>query len=133
MINNEGVLLPIGTIVVLKDGYKKLMIIGRMQLQGKEEKLWDYLGILYPEGYLGEDYTFLFNNEDIEEVVFEGYTDLEDEAFKVALKKLLPLILLVTKYANPNATILANNTEIRAYNIVLPKEIQNSTSLNNME
>ena len=61
MINNEGVLLPIGTIVVLKDGYKKLMIIGRMQLQGKEEKLWDYLGILYPEGYLGEGYTFLFN------------------------------------------------------------------------
>ena len=88
MINNEEVLLPIGSIVVLNEGYKKLMIIGRMQLQGKEEKLWDYLGVLYPEGYLGEGYTFLFNNEDIKEVVFEGYTDLEDEAFKSALKKL---------------------------------------------
>ena len=88
MINNEEVLLPIGSIVVLKEGYKKLMIIGRMQLQGKEEGLWDYLGVLYPEGYLGEGYTFLFNNEDIEEVVFEGYTDLEDEAFRIALKKL---------------------------------------------
>ena len=88
MINNEEVLLPIGSIVVLKEGYKKLMIIGRMQLQGKEERLWDYLGVLYPEGYLGEGYKFLFNNEDIEEVVFEGYTDLEDEAFRVALKKL---------------------------------------------
>ena len=88
MINNEEVLLPIGSIVVLKEGYKKLMVIGRMQLQGKEERLWDYLGVLYPEGYLGEGYTFLFNNEDIEEVVFEGYTDLEDEAFRVALKKL---------------------------------------------
>lgn len=88
MINNEEVLLPIGSIVVLNEGYKKLMIIGRMQLQGKEEKLWDYLGVLYPEGYLGEGYTFLFNNEDIKEVVFEGYTDIEDEAFKNALKKL---------------------------------------------
>lgn len=88
MINNEEVLLPIGSIVVLKEGYKKLMIIGRMQLQGKEERLWDYLGVLYPEGYLGEGYTFLFNNEDIEEVVFEGYTDLEDEAFRITLKKL---------------------------------------------
>lgn len=88
MINNEEVILSIGSIVVLKEGYKKLMVIGRMQLQGKEEKLWDYLGVLYPEGYLGEGYTFLFNNEDIEEVVFEGYTDLEDEAFRVALKKL---------------------------------------------
>lgn len=88
MINNEKNLLPIGSIVVLKEGYKKLMVIGRMQLQGKEERLWDYLGVLYPEGYLGEGYTFLFNNEDIEEVVFEGYTDLEDEAFRVALKNL---------------------------------------------
>ena len=88
MINNNGSLLPIGSIVVLKEGYKKLMIIGRMQLQGKEERLWDYLGVLYPEGYLGEGYTFLFNNEDIEEVFFEGYSNLEEEEFRIALKKL---------------------------------------------
>lgn len=88
MINNEGILLPLGSIVVLKEGYKKLMIIGRMQLQGKEEKLWDYLGVLYPEGYLGERYTFLFNNEDIKEIFFEGYSNLEEEEFKNVLKKL---------------------------------------------
>lgn len=81
-------LLAIGSIVVLKNGYRKLMIIGRMQLQGKEEKLWDYLGILYPEGYLGEGYTFLFNHDDIDNIIFEGYSDLEEDAFQLVLRKL---------------------------------------------
>ena len=87
MENKKQELLALGSIVVLHGGYKKLMIIGRMQLQGKEEKLWDYLGVLYPEGYLGDNYKFLFNNEDISEVIFEGYSDLEDETLKLALKK----------------------------------------------
>ena len=80
-------LLPLGSIVVLKNGYKKLMIIGRKQIQQSENKIWDYLGVLYPEGYLGDNYKFLFNNEDISEVIFEGYSDLEDETLKLALKK----------------------------------------------
>lgn len=80
-------LLPLGSIVVLKNGYKKLMIIGRKQLQGVEEKLWDYLGILYPEGYLGEGYTFLFNHSDIDSIIFKGYADFEEDAFKLALKR----------------------------------------------
>lgn len=87
MENNKQELLALGSIVVLKGGYKKLMIVGRMQLQGEEEKLWDYLGVLYPEGYLGNDYTFLFNNEDIDEVIFKGYSDLEDEALKLAIRR----------------------------------------------
>ena len=81
MENKKQELLALGSIVVLNGGYKKLMIIGRMQ------KLWDYLGVLYPEGYLGDNYKFLFNNEDISEVIFEGYSDLEDETLKLALKK----------------------------------------------
>ena len=65
MENKKQELLALGSIVVLNGGYKKLMIIGRMQLQGKEEKLWDYLGVLYPEGYLGDNYKFLFNNRSV--------------------------------------------------------------------
>ena len=81
-------LLPLGSIVVLKNGYKKLMIIGRKQLQGEEERLWDYLGVLYPEGHIGSQYTFLFNNSDIDQIIFKGYSDLEEDAFKLDLKKL---------------------------------------------
>ena len=81
-------LLPLVSIVVLKNGYKKLMIIGRKQIQQSENKIWDYLGVLYPEGYLGLGYTFLFNNTDIQQVIFKGYLDLEEDAFKLALKNL---------------------------------------------
>ena len=47
----------------------------------------DILPLFCAEGYLGNDYTFLFNNEDIDEVIFKGYSDLEDEALKLAIRK----------------------------------------------
>ena len=50
-------LLPIGSIVLLKDGLKRLMIIGIMQNDaGGTGKNYDYLGELYPEGHIGEGF-----------------------------------------------------------------------------
>ena len=43
-------LLPLGSIVVLKEGYKKLMIIGRKIYSENGETLTDYLGCLYTQG-----------------------------------------------------------------------------------
>ena len=45
----EG-LLPIGSVVLLKDASKRLMIIGvcRKDASGPEEKVWDYVGCYYP-------------------------------------------------------------------------------------
>jgi hypothetical protein len=74
-------LLPLGSIVVLRDGYKKLIIIGRKILVGRGEELSDYLGCLYPEGYLGEEYCYVFNNSDIDQIIFRGFEDLEEKAF----------------------------------------------------
>lgn len=79
-------LLPIGSIVLLKDGEKRLMINGIMQNDaGGTKKNYDYLGILYPEGHIGEDFQYLFNHEDINEIIFRGYEDEERIEF---LKKL---------------------------------------------
>ncbi len=80
-------LLPVGSVVLLKNGEKKLMIIGIMQSdRGRKKKNYDYLGELYPEGHLGEGvHQYLFNHEDIEEIVFRGYEDDERTEF---LKKL---------------------------------------------
>ncbi|HBJ1650647.1 MULTISPECIES: DUF4176 domain-containing protein [Clostridium] len=77
---DENKLLPIGSIVLLKDSDKKLMIIGRLQKQVGDEKEieWDYSACLYPEGNLRPDSLFLFNNDVIEKVYFIGYED-EDE------------------------------------------------------
>ena len=73
--------LPIGTIVLLKNGKKKVMIYGRRQNRINEPKEYDYIACLYPEGNINVNYMYLFNNEDIDTVVFRGYSDAEEEAF----------------------------------------------------
>lgn len=81
--------LPIGSIVLLKDGEKRLMINGIMQTDtGGTRKNYDYMGVLYPEGHIGEGFQYLFNHEDINEVLFRGFEDAEREEF---LKKLASL------------------------------------------
>lgn len=62
----------IGTVVTVKDHPKKLMIIGIAQLNMEEEKFFDYMGVIYPEGYVGPASCVLFNTADIEEVIFEA-------------------------------------------------------------
>ena len=40
------------------------MIIGVCQLAADDPtKVWDYVGCPFPEGYLGPDKTYLFNDE----------------------------------------------------------------------
>ncbi|HDX9655307.1 DUF4176 domain-containing protein [Bacillus wiedmannii] len=75
-------LLPNGSIVLLKGGTKKVVIYGRKQLLMVEEPvMYDYIGCFYPEGYIDPDYTFVFNHDAIEEIIFVGFIDEEEEAF----------------------------------------------------
>ena len=78
-------LLPIGSVVLLKDATKKLMIIGIMQVKESENKTYDYLAVPYPEGYLGQDTNFLFDHEDINDIIFLGYTNPDRESFIKAM------------------------------------------------
>lgn len=78
---NVNELLPIGSIVLLEGAEKKLMIFGVGQTQLEENKDFDYIGVVYPEGNMGEGSQFLFNHSDIEEIVFRGYEDEERESF----------------------------------------------------
>ena len=77
--------LPIGTIVLLKNGTKKIMIYGRKQTMAETGEVFDYVACFYPEGNISPDYTFLFNNEEIEKIVFTGYSDEDNERFVAAL------------------------------------------------
>ncbi|WP_455713934.1 DUF4176 domain-containing protein [Anaerosporobacter sp.] len=75
-------LLPIGSIVLLKDATKKMMVYGIKQSQVTDpDKEYDYIGVLYPEGNMGENFQFLFNHEDIQSVIFRGYEDIERQKF----------------------------------------------------
>ncbi|MDR1913155.1 MAG: DUF4176 domain-containing protein [Clostridiales bacterium] len=75
-------LLPIGSVVLLKRGVKKLMIIGIKQInQDEDGKEYDYIGVLYPEGFLGREANYLFNHDDINTVVFTGFNNTERSDF----------------------------------------------------
>lgn len=75
-------LLPIGSVVLIGDSKKRVMIVGLCQKGGTEGKLWDYAGVIFPEGYLDAQKMFLFNNEQISQVFALGYQDAEQIAFK---------------------------------------------------
>lgn len=83
-------LLPIGSVVLLKNTGKKIMIIGFCQkkIEEKElDKIWDYAGCLYPEGYMSPDTMYLFDHEEIDKIYSLGYRDDEQFAFQEKLQK----------------------------------------------
>ena len=78
-------LLPLGSIVILKEGEKKLMIYGRGQFAADSKEEFDYVACLWPEGNLNEEFVYLFNHLDIGSVFHQGYSDDEDTVFLDAL------------------------------------------------
>lgn len=75
-------LLPVGSIVNLKNGKKRLMIFGILQRgENAPGEEFDYSGVPYPEGNMGTDYQYLFNHEDVDHIYFRGYDDIERVAF----------------------------------------------------
>lgn len=75
-------LLPIGSVVMLKNAKKPLMIFGIKQLATeKPDEEFDYIGVLYPEGNMGTQFQYLFNHADIEKVFFTGYETEERKQF----------------------------------------------------
>ncbi|MGV2939658.1 DUF4176 domain-containing protein [Mesobacillus sp. LC4] len=73
--------LPIGSVVLLNGGSKRIMIYGRKQKELNSDKVWDYIACLYPEGNLNEEYMYLFNHDQIEKVFFIGFQDEEEIEF----------------------------------------------------
>ena len=82
--------LPIGTVVMLKGGSKRVMISGFCSVaENDPNKMWDYSGCIYPEGFLSSNQTCLFDHEQIEKVYHLGLIDDEEEEFKKNLKEVL--------------------------------------------
>lgn len=81
-------LLPIGSVVWLRDANRPLMIYGVKQTDTDTGQEYDYIGVLYPEGNMGQKTNFLFWHADIERVEFRGF---ENEARKVFIQKLSEL------------------------------------------
>lgn len=80
-------LLPIGSVVLLKDAEKELMIIGLLPVN--EDTRYDYLAVVHPEGYINDQYVFAFNHDDIKEIKYLGYMNSSYQLFKSGLAAVL--------------------------------------------
>ena len=60
--------LNIGSVVAIKNEIKKIMIIGKND-DG------NYIGVLFPIGYINGDNNIVFNKDDIVEVYSIGYNE----------------------------------------------------------
>jgi hypothetical protein len=77
--------LPIGSVIQLKGGEKKLMIIGRVQIDTSTGKRYDYAACLYPEGIIDSKHTVLFNNDAIDRLFYIGYESDENDLLTVQI------------------------------------------------
>ncbi|MCL2662960.1 MAG: DUF4176 domain-containing protein [Oscillospiraceae bacterium] len=71
--------LPLGSVVVLTEGEKTIMIYGRKQTHAETGVEYDYVACLYPEGNISDEFTYLFNHDRIDKVIFTGYSDEADK------------------------------------------------------
>lgn len=80
--------LPVGSVVLLKGGTKRVMITGFCSVDNNnKDVLYDYTGCLYPEGIINSNEICLFNEEQIERVDFRGFSDQEEIDFKQNLSQ----------------------------------------------
>ena len=92
-------LLPIGSIVLLRNAKKRLMITGVFPIQTEEEEVYDYIAVIYPEGYIGPRSNYVFNHGDIEEILFKGYDDEERKGYLDVMKKTMEVAFETMKNA----------------------------------
>lgn len=81
MIKVDG-WLPIGSVVHIsgKDGL--ILVVGCMQRQVDNGRLWDYLGVPYPVGLSDPNDTILFDKDGIDMVLFIGLQNSDGEKFQ---------------------------------------------------
>lgn len=82
--------LPIGSVVLLKGAIRKAMIIGIMQSTKEADgqvKEQDYIAVMFPEGFLNMETMFMFNHDQINDVIYRGYENPERKEFLEKLEK----------------------------------------------
>lgn len=81
--------LPIGSVVLLKEAKKRVMVIGFAVKNKNTNESYDYVGCLFPEGVISSKKTLLFNHDQIEKIFFVGHSDMEEQEFKKKLDKMV--------------------------------------------
>lgn len=80
--------LPIGTVCMLRNGKKRVMITGFCAIpKENKQKMYDYSGCVFPEGLIVSSQVCLFNHDQIDKIYHMGYIDDSFNAFNRALLK----------------------------------------------
>lgn len=90
-MNNIGEkYLPLGTVVLLEGGTKRVMITGFATASSDDPDLiYDYAGCMYPQGFITSNQTILFDHDQIQKIYHFGLIDPEWVEFQDNLKKFL--------------------------------------------
>jgi hypothetical protein len=87
----SGDWLPIGSIVMLKDGDKRLMIIGKglKKAESNGERIYDYCAVMSPEGLVSPNNMIGFDRDSIDRIYFLGYVDEYEDILNQQLEEYL--------------------------------------------
>ena len=81
-------LLPIGSVVLLDGGTKKVMITGYYSKPVGSDRIYDYNGCVFPEGLMETIYC-LFDRSQIRETLHVGY---ESEKYEDYMRELASMV-----------------------------------------
>ena len=76
------------------------------------DRLWDYIGCLWPEGMIAPDKNLLFDHKDIQQIFAIGYSDDEQKRFMSVLDKATNLREdRLNQFNTPPTTTTQSNVE----------------------
>ena len=95
MEEKSGKYLPLGSVCLLNGGERYVVVIGYLGMSKENaDTVYDYLGAVYPLGVISSDVSFMFNHDQIKQVVFRGFEDEEGRAFNEKLNTVVKEQLL---------------------------------------
>ena len=83
--------LPLGSVLMLKKGKHKVMVVGYCAQISSDDNapFYDYIGCLFPEGIFTTEQTMVFNHSDIDKIEYLGYVNQEVTVFNEKLKQIM--------------------------------------------
>ena len=93
-------ILPIGTVIQLKEIDVRVMICGYCSEQeAYPNYVWDYAGFLFPIGYTDRKKLISFDADQIQQIITYGYQDTEQMQYMEELAEIMETIEKGTKEA----------------------------------
>ena len=76
------------TYVYVSDDTPITSFLSNIRVVEKDkDKIWDYMGAIYPMGYLSPEKNLLFDRDKIDKVISEGYSDENEKIFRLELER----------------------------------------------